>query len=110
MDITILQEKWQEILNRVKEEHELSEVSYSTWLVPLKVHSVNDNIVTILVPQEQVGLNYISKKYTLPLQVAIAEVTGFECRVAFVTPESIKNSYPVKKIMKTRSLSFRLLI
>ncbi len=28
-------EKWDEILNTVKEEHEISEVSFNTWLKPL---------------------------------------------------------------------------
>ena len=29
-------EKWDEILNIVKTEHDLSEVSFNTWLNPLK--------------------------------------------------------------------------
>ena len=38
---TILQ-KWDEILALVKEEHELTDVSFSTWLKPLKVHSLDE--------------------------------------------------------------------
>ncbi len=83
-------ENWNKILNIVKTEHELSDVSFNTWLQPLKVHSVVDNIVTIIVPTEQMGLNYISKKYKLPLQVAISEVTGIApCEVRFILPEDI---------------------
>ena len=67
-------EKWDEILNIVKTEHDLSEVSFNTWLKPLKVYEVNGNVVTIIVPSEQVGLSYITKKYKLPLQVTISEV------------------------------------
>lgn len=95
MNINELEQKWEEILNFVKNEHDLSDVSFTTWLLPLKIHSVESNIVTILVPQEQVGLNYISKKYSLPLQVAITEITGLEnCQVQFTTPEELKNSAP----------------
>ena len=67
---TILQ-KWDEILALVKEEHELTDVSFSTWLKPLKVHSLDETkdgtILYLLVPSAQVGVNYVSKKYTLPL-------------------------------------------
>ena len=61
-----IKEKWNEILERVKEEHELGEVSFKTWLKPLTVHKVQDHTVTILVPSERVGLEYVSKKYKLP--------------------------------------------
>ena len=87
---TILQ-KWDEILALVKEEHELTDVSFSTWLKPLKVHSLDETkdgtILYLLVPSAQVGVNYVSKKYTLPLKVAIAEITGINCDVRFILPE-----------------------
>ena len=35
----IIKEKWEEILYTVKLEHELTDVSFDTWLKPLKVHS-----------------------------------------------------------------------
>lgn len=82
-------DKWEEILYTVKVEHELSDVSFNTWLLPLKVHSFSEqeNKVSILVPSEQMGLNYISKKYTLPIKVAIAEITGIDCQIEFILPE-----------------------
>lgn len=83
-------EKWDEILKIVKKEHDLSEVSFNTWLKPLTVYQVEGNVVTILVPSEQVGLNYISKKYKLPLQVTISEVTGMDdCEIRFILPEDV---------------------
>lgn len=83
-------EKWDEILKIVKTEHDLSDVSFNTWLKPLKVYQVEGNVVTILVPSEQVGLNYISKKYKLPLQVTISEVTGMDdCEIRFILPEDV---------------------
>ena len=96
MNIVEIEEKWPDILQFVKEEHELGDVSFNTWLKPLRVFSVEDNVVTILIPQEQIGLTYVSKKYTLPLQVAIAEVTGMECTVRFATSENVKGRIPRK--------------
>ena len=45
-------EKWEEILRTVKEEHELTDISFKTWLEPLKVFDVKDNTLYILVPDE----------------------------------------------------------
>ena len=88
MDIII--EKWDEILYTVKLEHELSDVSFNTWIKPLKVHSIENSTIIILVPSEQMGLNYISKKYTLPIKVAVAEITGLDYNIEFTLPEQAK--------------------
>ena len=86
-------EKWDEILEIVKKEHDLSDVRFDTWLKPLKVYDVNGNIVTIIA-SDQVRLSYINKNYKLPLQVTISEVTGMaDCEVKFILPEDV----PAKK-------------
>ncbi len=85
--------KWEEILLRVKEEHDLTDISYKTWLKPLEIYAVEDDCVYILV-SEQMGLSYISKKYSSPLKVAIAEVTGIEYDIAFILPEQAKSITP----------------
>ena len=36
----IIQEKWSEILNMIKVEHDVSDISFSTWLKPLKVYKI----------------------------------------------------------------------
>ena len=83
-------QKWEQILDTVREEHELTKVSFDTWLKPLEICSVEDKQLYILVPGEQVGLNYISKRYELPLKVAIAEITGIEYELVFVLTEQAK--------------------
>ncbi|MCH1981577.1 chromosomal replication initiator protein DnaA [Ruminococcus sp. OA3] len=86
--MNIIIKKWNDILDMVKKEHELSDVSFTTWLKPLTVHSVENDVVTILVPSTEF-INYISKKYTLPIKVAITEVTGISCEIKFIIPEDI---------------------
>lgn len=76
-------EKWNEILQMVKEEHGLTDVSFNTWIKPLEVFAIDGNTLYILVPSEQMGLSYINKKYYLPLKVAIGEVTGIEYDIQF---------------------------
>ena len=84
-------EKWDEILHIVKTEYEVAEVAFNTWLKPLKVYQVEGNVVTILVPSEQMVLiNIITKKYKLPLQVTICEVCGMsDCEIRFILPEEV---------------------
>ena len=94
--MNIVMKKWPEILDLVKKEHELSDVSFNTWLKPLTVHSVENNVVTILV-QSNEFITYISKKFTLPIKVSITEITGQTCEIRFITPEDvpkIKESQP----------------
>ena len=93
----ILKEKWEEILYLVKVEHELSDISFKTWLKPLQIHSVTDHTVTILVPSEQMGIDYITKKYMFPIKVAIAEMTGKEYEIEFILPEQAKKYENKKK-------------
>ncbi|MCD7744371.1 MAG: chromosomal replication initiator protein DnaA [Lachnospiraceae bacterium] len=98
----LLKEKWKEILFTVKEEHDLSDVAFKTWLQPLEIYSVSDHTITILVPIGQVGVDYITKKYTFPLKVAIAEYTGKEYELEFILPEQVeKKENPVKNSFPT---------
>ena len=83
--------KWDEILFTVKTEHDISDIAFETFIRPLEVYGITGHILYILVPSEQLGLSYISKKYYLPLKVAIAEITGTEYEIKFLLPEQTKN-------------------
>lgn len=85
-----IRDKWNDILMDIKEEHELSDVSYKTWLLPLKLHSAENGKVFVLVPDANF-LGYIKKKYGLLLQVAIEEMTGYPCEVEFIIENQIKD-------------------
>ena len=83
-------EKWDEILNTVKQEYEISDVSFDTWIRPLEVFAIEGNTLYILVPSEQMALSYISKKYLAPLRVAIVEITEIEYEIKFILPEEAR--------------------
>ena len=93
-------EKWDEILNTVKQEYEISDVSFDTWIRPLEVFAIEGNTLYILVPSEQMALSYISKKYLAPLRVAIVEITEIEYEIKFILPEEARtlklNTKPAK--------------
>ena len=97
--------KWDEILNTVKKEHEISDISFDTWMRPLEVYAVEENTLYILAPFEQMALSYIQKKYYLPLKVAIGEVTGLEYDIQFILPEHAKSLNIKKPSKKVASLN-----
>lgn len=85
-----LQAKWDDILHYIKEEHEISDVSFATWLVPLHLYSVEPgNIIRIIVPDANF-LGYIKKKYSFLLKVAVEEITGLKCEIDFIVEDQIK--------------------
>lgn len=104
--MNIIFEKWDEILETVKKEHALTDVSFKTWLKPLKIHKVENQVAFILVPSQQVGLEYISKKYALPLKVAISELTDSEFEVKFILPEDIQEEEKQQALSTTKNKDF----
>ena len=92
-----VKEKWPEIIEHLRVEHELSNVSFNTWIQPLKVYDVVDNTVFILVNMNA-SVEYIEKKYQLPLKVCIAEITGTdqshsECVRRLLLPDRTRPGY-----------------
>ena len=98
-------EKWDQILNTVKKEHEISDISFDTWMRPLEVYAIEENVLYILAPFEQMALTYIQKKYYLPLKVAIGEVIGEEYDIQFILPEHAKSLNIKKPAKKVASLN-----
>ena len=84
--MNIVAKKWDEIIHKLKIEHGLSDVSFKTWIAPLQVYDVADSTVYILVPLKA-SVDYITQKYLLPFQVCIAEITGKEFEVKFITTD-----------------------
>ena len=88
--IETLKSKWDDILHYLKEEHDITDVSFNTWLIPLRLYSFEKgNIVRIIVPDANF-LGYIKKKYCFFLKVAIEEITGVKCEIEFTVEDQIK--------------------
>lgn len=84
---TLVKENWPEILNKIKNDHGLTNVSFSSWLEPLEIKSVDNQSITFIVPSGTMGINILNKKYTLAIKVAIAEITGLSLNIHYITPE-----------------------
>lgn len=86
--MNIVVENWEQILNKMKLEYCSSNISYNTWIAPLTVYEVTDDTVYILV-RLKASLEHIEEKYMLPFKVCIAEVTGKEYDISFVTEDNV---------------------
>ena len=84
---TLVKENWPEILNKIKYDHELTNISFTSWLEPLEIRSVDNISITFVVPSGVMGINILNKKYTFAIKVAIAEVTGLTLDIHYVTPD-----------------------
>ena len=92
--MNVVVRNWDSIIQKLKIEYGLSDVSFKTWIIPLEIYDVIDSTVYILVSLKA-SVDYITQKYLLPFQVCIAEVTGKEYEVKFITMDDtihIKNA------------------
>lgn len=87
-----LRQKWDQILEQVKEDGEIQQVSFNTWIKPLQLYSVQGNIITLIVAEETMGISYIEKKYLKFIKCAIAEVTGKEYEVQLISAKEKQNA------------------
>ena len=83
-------EKWNDILEHVRKEHEFSDVFCETWLFPLKIHSVEDHSIKIIAPMGDQMITYLNSRLKTPIFVAIAEFTGKKYEVLFITEKQAK--------------------
>ena len=86
-----LKSKWTDILNIMKADFDIADVSFKTWILPLEVYSYDNDIVTIIVPEKQTGLKIIEKRYTTPLKVTISEVMDHEVDIKFISADDVDN-------------------
>lgn len=88
-----VQEKWDEILEYLKIEHCVTDVSFKTWLLPLKVYSVKGSLITISINDKMIGpdsKNFISRKYGIPLKVSITEIMNRNYDIEFILESQIE--------------------
>lgn len=99
-----LRQKWDLILDTLKEEYDIQDISFKTWIKPLKVYALNGNKITLLISEETMGISYIEKKYLIPLKVTICEVMGREYDVELCSAKEKQADELKKKATANQSL------
>ena len=102
----LILQKWNEIIESIKIEHEVSNIAFTTWLVPLKPYRLEGNTLLILTPKE-LAISYIERKYSLAIMVAVAEFTGMEYQISFISNEDVdkKDLSPKEEPKQLSSIS-----
>ena len=110
----MLEERWDEILTYMKDNYNVSDVSYRTWLQPLKIYDLEENIVTLVVDDTIMHPNslfFIRNKYGFFIKTAIEEVIFENFEVEFVLKTQIqKKEADLKQKEKVLSSGFSRLL
>ncbi len=89
---TYLKENWNQIKETVRNEYDLSDISYNTWVKPLSFNNIKDDIVTIMIPSDQAhALKYISNKYKSYFQVTISEMMNHTYDISFILEKDVED-------------------
>ena len=93
-----IKNNWMEIKETVRKEYNLSSISYKTWIEPLEIHNVVNDVVNIVIPSDQShALIYISSKYKSFFQVTISEMFNHMYEVNFILEADAKSNEVVEQ-------------
>ena len=90
----LLAEKWPEILEHIKNENDLTAVSYSTWILPLVLKAADHEGFVLYVPMGGMAINLLNKRYTYMIRTAVTEVTGLNLNVHYTDKEDLTEDIP----------------
>ena len=87
--------KWDEIKESIRIEYEVPDISYKTWIDPLKIGKIENNTVFIETPKElSQSIFIINKKFYTPFKIYINEALGKsfddQYEISFVSEEEDK--------------------
>ena len=89
-----IRQNWSNIKETIRQEYDISDISFQTWVVPLEFYDVIDDVVHIIIPSDQAhALNYISSKYKSFFQVTITEMYDHVYDIKFILE---KDAVPLK--------------
>jgi len=89
--LDLIQKKWNDILLFMKNEFDITDISYQTWLLPMKPYLMIKDQLYIIASDNPFIVNIVSKKYKDLLSIAILKVTDLDVVPVFIS-ESDKDS------------------
>ena len=111
-ELELLTEKWDEIMLSVKNEYDIPEIAYKTWISKMEPYSVKGDTLTILAPNQfEDGLKLIESKYRNYFIVEIYNAVNKEYDIKFIsdndarTIQEEKNSTAYNESDKTQVFS-----
>lgn len=87
----IIKEKWNDILEFMKTEYNITKVAYENWLLTLSVHSVQDDTIIVAVEDSKATMiDFIKNKYGQFLQTAIEEMFEQKFELQYVAASNVQ--------------------
>ena len=91
-----LKQKWDLIIQTLKEDYDITDMSFRTWIKPIQVSSVVGDKITLLIPENNndsdgkglsynMRVGYIERKYLAAITLTIAEIMGREYDVTLMS-------------------------
>ena len=91
-----LKQKWDLIIQTLKEDYDITDMSFRTWIKPIQVYSVVGDKITLLIPENNndsdgkglsynMRVGYIERKYLEAITLTIAEIMGREYDVTLMS-------------------------
>ncbi|MCR5432478.1 MAG: chromosomal replication initiator protein DnaA [Lachnospiraceae bacterium] len=90
----LLVDRWDEILEFLRTQFNITKVSFNTWLKNLKVKDVNGDLVILFSSDPSIGsnLSFIKNKYGAFIKNAIEEIIDEEINIDIVGDEPVSGS------------------
>jgi len=86
-----IKNNWTTIKESIRREYNLTDISYVTWVEPLKFYNIVNDVISIIIPAEiSHMMNYISSKYKSFFQVTITEMFDHFYDVKFVQEKDVE--------------------
>ncbi len=82
-----LYQRWDEILEYMKVNYDITDVSFRTFIKILSIYSIEGAKLTILIDDSSIGnsKSFIEKKYGSLLSVSIEELTGVHYDISYIS-------------------------
>lgn len=88
-----LKNNWEKIKETIRDEYELSDISYNTWVKPLLFNDYINNTVHIIYPSDNSqAVNYVTKKYKMYFIVTITEMIENEVDISISLEKDNSNN------------------
>ena len=104
-----IKENWHTIMDTIKKEYNISDISFHTWLEPLEYYATIDDVVIIAITSDKIfSLNYISQKYIDCFRVVITEMFDHPYDVKFSLKKDLKGEQTEEKVTSPSNPVFNL--
>lgn len=79
-----LRKDWTNIKEKIRDEYQITGVSYNTWIKNLELASIMDNIITInLRSDNPLMITYLNSRYCKPFRIILSDLLNTKVNVVF---------------------------